>query len=67
MITSRLHWAAAGTGAGLLAGLGRRLAAWRAEARTRTAIATLDAHLLRDIGLDPTPSDAALRRRLLIG
>ena len=30
----------------------RRLAVWRALARERRALATLDPHLLRDMGLD---------------
>jgi uncharacterized protein YjiS (DUF1127 family) len=67
MTISFLPWAAAGTRPWLLTAFPRGLARWWAETRTRTAVAELDAHLLRDIGLDVAPSDAALRRRLLIG
>ncbi len=67
MTTSFLSWAVPGATPGLLAGLLQSVALWRAGQRTRTAIADLDAHLLRDIGLDAAPSEAALRRRLLIG
>jgi uncharacterized protein YjiS (DUF1127 family) len=67
MIASLLPAACMGTVRALAIRLHGRLALWRSDLRTRTAIATLDAHLLRDIGLDAEPSDRALRRRLLIG
>lgn len=67
MIASLLPWVPSGIGAGHLARLWQGVAQWRAAARTRDGIASLDAHLLRDIGFDAPPSEAALRRRLLIG
>lgn len=67
MIASSLPSATSGLGPGPLARLWRGFLHWRAAASTRSGIAGLDAHLLRDIGFEAPPSDATLRRRLLIG
>lgn len=54
-------------GIGLLARLAASFSTWRAVRATETAAEHLDAHLLRDIGLDPAAGESAIRRRLLIG
>ncbi|PHP29003.1 DUF1127 domain-containing protein [Limimaricola cinnabarinus] len=41
----------------LLAGLARRVALWERRARTRRALSRLDAHMLRDLGLDPVSAE----------
>lgn len=40
---------------------------WFAIRATRDAVDHLDAHLLRDIGLDQPLADREIRRRLLVG
>lgn len=54
-------------GAGLFPRLAASFAAWRAVRATTEAVDHLDAHLMRDIGLDAAPGENAIRRRLLIG
>jgi uncharacterized protein YjiS (DUF1127 family) len=53
--------------AGRLSRLVAALGAWNDARATRRALEGLDAHLLRDIGLEQSPTDQAVRRRLLIG
>jgi len=65
--TKTLGAASAPTRTGLLARLAASFAGWRAVRATEDAIEHLDAHLLRDIGLEPAPGERAIRRRLLIG
>jgi uncharacterized protein YjiS (DUF1127 family) len=55
------------TAKGLLARLATAFSARRGVRATQDAVEHLDAHLLRDIGLDAVPSERAIRRRLLIG
>lgn len=52
---------------GLLPRLAAAVAGWFALRATQRVVEGLDAHLLRDIGLEPEPTDQALRRRLMIG
>lgn len=51
---------------GLLLRLSAAVTGWLALRATVRAVEGLDAHLLRDIGLEPQPTDQALRRRLTI-
>ena len=48
---------------GMISALGR----WYIERRTMAALARLDPHLLRDIGLPPVPALEEVRRRLAGG
>lgn len=60
-------------GAGRSPGLARlyrmigALGRWYLERRTMSALARLDPHLLRDIGLAPAPALEEVRRRLAGG
>jgi uncharacterized protein YjiS (DUF1127 family) len=51
---------------GLLPRLIAALTGWFALRATQRVVEGLDAHLLRDIGLEPQPSEQELRRRLTI-
>ncbi len=51
---------------GLFARLSAAVAAWIAVRSTLRVVEGLDEHLLRDIGLEPQPTDQMLRRRLMI-
>jgi uncharacterized protein YjiS (DUF1127 family) len=51
---------------GLLPRLIAGLTGWFALRATQRVVEGLDAHLLRDIGLEPQPSEQELRRRLTI-
>jgi uncharacterized protein YjiS (DUF1127 family) len=50
--TSTLPRLRAARTAGLVSGMRSVVQVWRARTRTRQALSRLDAHMLRDIGLD---------------
>jgi uncharacterized protein YjiS (DUF1127 family) len=60
--TIRAGWGRIGTGAATVTPLWRTVTLWRALARERRTLTTLDARLLRDIGVEAADAEREAAR-----